>query len=149
MVPRLLRDDPWRRIESLLPGKAGDPGHTAMDNRLFVDAVLWIARVGAPWRDLPKAFAPWNSVYKRFSRGSNGGVWHRVFAALAQEPASRKSSLDSTLVRAEQQAAGAPQKTVTKRSAARATDRPPRFTAWSRGWSSSHAGRSRRDRRTT
>ena len=46
-----LRDDQWERIEHLLPGKAADPGATAKDNRLFLEAVLWIARTGSPWRD--------------------------------------------------------------------------------------------------
>jgi transposase len=63
-MPRMnLIDDQWDRIEHLLPGKAGDRRCTAADNRLFVDAVLWIARSGAPWRDLPQEFGRWNSVY--------------------------------------------------------------------------------------
>lgn len=120
MARRNLRNDQWTRIEHLLPGKAGDRGKTAKDNRLFVDAVLWIARVGAPWRDLPEEFGPWNSVYKRFSRWSNAGVWHRVFTELAKDADFEEVFLDSTIVRAHQHAAGAPKKTVTKRSAARA-----------------------------
>ena len=52
-----IADDHWERIEDLLPGRAGDPGVTAKDNRLFVDAVLWIGKTGAPWRDLPERFA--------------------------------------------------------------------------------------------
>ena len=63
MVRLWLRDDQFERIASLLPGKAGDPGCTAADNRQFVEAVLWIARTGSPWRDLPPPFGPWNSVY--------------------------------------------------------------------------------------
>jgi len=120
MARRNLRNDQWARIEPMLPGKAGDRGRTAKDNRLFVDAVLWIARAGAPWRDLPEAFGPWNSVYKRFSRWSNAGVWHRVFAELAQDADFEEVFLDSTIVRAHQHAAGAPKKTAAKRSAARA-----------------------------
>ena len=58
MPRKLLRDDQWKRIEAMLPGKVGDRGRTAGDNRLFVEAVLWIARTGTPWRDLPKAFGP-------------------------------------------------------------------------------------------
>jgi transposase len=122
MARRNLRNDQWERIEPLLPGKAGDRGRTAKDNRLFVDAVLWIARAGAPWRDLPEAFGPWNSVYKRFSRWSNAGVWHRVFAELAQDADFEEVFLDSTIVRAHQHAAGAPKKTAAKRSAARVAD---------------------------
>ncbi len=119
MARRNLRNDQWARIEPMLPGKAGDRGRTAKDNRLFVDAVLWIARAGAPWRDLPEAFGPWNSVYKRFSRWSNAGVWHRVFAELAKDADFEEVFLDSTIVRAHQHAAGAPKKTAAKRSAAR------------------------------
>lgn len=122
MARRNLRNDQWARIEPMLPGKAGDRGRTAKDNRLFVDAVLWIARAGAPWRDLPEQFGPWNSVYKRFSRWSNAGVWHRVFAELAQDADFEEVFLDSTIVRAHQHAAGAPKKTAAKRSAARVAD---------------------------
>jgi transposase len=61
-----LRDDQWERIEHLLPGKA--------DKRLFVEAVLWMARSGAPWRDLPEELGPWNSVYKRFAPWERRGA---------------------------------------------------------------------------
>jgi transposase len=58
-MPRLLLcDDQWLRIEPMLHGKAGDRGRSGADNRLFVEAVLWMARTGAPWRDLPLAFGP-------------------------------------------------------------------------------------------
>ena len=60
----VLRDDQWERIASLVPGRVGDPGRSGADNRLFVEAVLWIVRVGAPWRDLPKDFGKWNSVFQ-------------------------------------------------------------------------------------
>jgi transposase len=111
-----LRDDQFERIAALLPGKASDPGRTAADNRLFVEAVLWIARTGSPWRDLPAQFGPWNSVYQRFARWSRGGVWHRVFAHLAQDADFEETFIDSTIVRAHQHAAGAPKKRETKRS---------------------------------
>ena len=64
-----LRDVEWKRIEGL-PGKVGDPGRSGTDNRLFVEAVLWIARTGSPWRDLPPEFGSWNSTYQRFARWS-------------------------------------------------------------------------------
>lgn len=122
MARRLLRSDQWRRIEQLLPGKVTDRGRTAADNRLFVEAVLWIARTGAPWRDLPEEFGPWNSVYKRFSRWETNGTWHRVFEELAKDADFEELYLDSSIVRAHQHAAGAAKKTVRKRSAARAVD---------------------------
>jgi transposase len=117
-----LRNDQFERIAALLPGKASDPGRTAADNRLFVEAVLWIARTGSPWRDLPHHFGPWNSVYQRFARWSRRGVWHRVFAQLAQEADFEEVFIDSTIVRAHQHAAGAPKKTVIKHSGDLAVD---------------------------
>jgi putative transposase len=79
-----LREDQLLKITPLLPGKEGDPGRSA-DNRLFFYAVLWIARSGAPWRDLPDLFGPWNSVFQRFNRWSKKGVWQAVFEQL-QDP---------------------------------------------------------------
>jgi hypothetical protein len=64
----------WKRIEKLCVGKREDPGGTGADNRIFVEAVLWIARTGAPWRDLPPGFGKWNSAFVRFNRWSEGGV---------------------------------------------------------------------------
>jgi transposase len=113
-----LADARWKRIEGLLPGKIGDPGSSGEDNRLFVEAVLWIARTGSPWRDLPPEFGSWNSTYQRFARWSRAGVWHRVFAALARERRFREVFIDSTIVRAHQHAAGA-----SKRSGAQALGR--------------------------
>jgi transposase len=117
-----LRDEQWRQIEGLLPGKASDPGRTGADNRLFVEAVLWIARTGSPWRDLPAELGRWNSAYKRFARWSRDGVWHRVFEALAHDRRFREVFIDSTIVRAHQHAAGAPKKTAPKRSGAPEAD---------------------------
>lgn len=111
-----LRDEQWKQIEVLLPGKLGDRGRSATDNRLFVEAVLWIARTGSPRRDLPPQFGSWNSTYQRFARWSRAGVWHRVFTALSREQRFREVFIDSTIVRAHQHAAGAPKKTVLRRS---------------------------------
>lgn len=99
-----LREDQWLKISPLLPGKESDSGRTA-DNRLFVHAVLWIARSGAPWRDLPERFGAWNSVYVRFNRWAKKGIWKRVFEEL-QEPDLEWIMADSTVVRAHQHAAG-------------------------------------------
>ena len=100
-----LTDEQWQRIEHLLPGKEGDPGRTAKDNRLFVNAVLWIARTGAPWPDLPERFGKYNSVFQRFNRWSKKGIWQDLFEAL-QEPDLEWLMIDSTSVRAHQHAAG-------------------------------------------
>ena len=104
-----ISDEQWSRIRSLLPGKAGDPGVTARDNRLFVNAVLWIARTGAPWADLPERFGKSNSVWRRFDRWARRGVWARVWREL-NDPDLESLILDSTIVRAHPCAAGAEKK---------------------------------------
>jgi transposase len=95
----------WERLEPLLPGKAGDPGRTAADNRLFVNAVLWVLRSGAHWCDLPERYGKWKSVHQRFGRWAKAGVWERVFDALIDDADNQYLMLDTTLVRAHQQAA--------------------------------------------
>ena len=102
-----LTDEQWGRIKDLVSGKATDCGVTARDNRFFVDAVLWIARTGSPWRDLPSEFGKWNSVFKRFSRWAKKGVWESLFRALVNDPDFEYLIIDSTIVRAHQHAAGA------------------------------------------
>ena len=82
-------------------------GSSGRDNRMFVEAVLWIVRTGSPWRDLPEVFGSWNSAFRRFSRWSAKGVWHRIFAAMADDPDFEYLIVDSTIVRAHQHAAGA------------------------------------------
>jgi putative transposase len=105
MVKRYeLSEAQWRRIEAMLPGKAGDPGRTA-DNRLFVNGVLWVLRSGAHWHDLPERYGKWKSVHTRFSRWAKAGVWERVFEALTKDRNNEYLMLDTTLVRAHQQAA--------------------------------------------
>lgn len=107
MARRELRDDQWERIESLLPGKVSDPGRSATDNRLFMDAILWVARTGAHWRELPEHFGAWNSVFQRYNRWSKAGVWERLFQALSDDPDFEYVMIDSTIVRAHQHSAGA------------------------------------------
>jgi len=86
-------------------GKAGDPGRSGRDNRLFVNAVLWVLRSGARWSDLPERYGNWKSVHKRFSRWAKAGVWERVFDSLTDDADNQYLMLDTTLVRAHQQAA--------------------------------------------
>ena len=119
---KMLRNDQWERIERLLPGKASDPGTTAKDNRLFLEAVLWIARTGAPWRDLPPQLGNWHNTYTRFSRWGTKGVWQRLIKAVSDDPDLEALFIDSSIVRAHQHAAGAQKNTARKRSGARAGD---------------------------
>lgn len=94
----------WARIAPLLAGKLGDPGRTGSDNRLFVNGVLWVLRSGAHWPDLPERYGKWKTSHKRFSRWAVAGVWERVFADLIKDRDNQYLMLDSTLVRAHQQA---------------------------------------------
>ena len=104
-----IADADWDRVTGLLPGQPGQHGKVAKDNRLFLDAVLWIAKTGAPWRDLPERFGNWNSAWRRFDRWAEKGVWRRVFEAL-QDPDLEWLILDSTVIRAHPCAAGAEKK---------------------------------------
>jgi transposase len=106
MVKRYeLSETQWERIKDLLPGKAGDPGRSAKDNRLFVNGVLWVLRSGAHWHDLPERYGKWKSVHTRFARWAKAGAWERVFKVLTADRRNEYLMLDTTLVRAHQQAA--------------------------------------------
>jgi putative transposase len=120
LIRRQLTNAQWRRIERLVPGKAGDKGRHGEDNRLFIDAVLWLARAGAPWRDLPAEFGNWNSVFQRFRRWAKKGVWQRIFTVLIEDPDFEYLIIDSTIVRAHQHAAGAKGGAKMRRSGVRA-----------------------------
>ena len=77
----VLTDAQWAKMEPHCLGKPGDPGRSGKDNRLFVEAVLWIARTGSPWRDLPPSLGHWNSVFTRFRDWVKADVWRRLFDA--------------------------------------------------------------------
>ena len=102
----VLSDAQWLRIENLLPGRVGHVGGTARDNRLFLEGVLWIARTGSPWRDLPEKFGSWGNVYVRYNRWCRSGKWEKIFAALSDEPDFDYVMIDSSIVRAHQHASG-------------------------------------------
>ena len=94
-----VSDAVWQEIKAVFPRRG-----TSVNNRKFFDAVLWIAKSGAPWRDLPLRFGKWNSVYQRFQRLAKAGVWQRVFEHSKEEDL-QQLLLDSTTVRVHQQAA--------------------------------------------
>ena len=115
-----LSDAQWNQIAHLLPGKPGDPGRSGADNRQFVEAVLWIARTGAPWRDLPAMFGNWNSVFKRSRRWASHGVFERAFKALRGDPDFECVIADGPICRVHQKATGAKGGRKIRRSGARA-----------------------------
>jgi transposase len=102
-----LRDDQWARLEELVPGgRKGKRGPRA-DNRRFLNALLWMARSGGRWRDLPRRFGKHETVKRRYYRWIEMGVLDAILAALAREADLEWLMIDSTIVRAHQQAAGA------------------------------------------
>jgi transposase len=100
-----ISDEDWLRIEQLLPGRKGGHGGVAKDNRLFVNAICFIAKTGIPWRDLPERFGKWNSVFQRFQRWCRKGTWTKVFETL-KDPDLEWLLIDSTVIRAHPHAGG-------------------------------------------
>lgn len=149
MLRPVLCDEPWERIAHRLPGKPSDPGCTAADNRGFVEAVLWVLRTGAPWRDLPQEFGNWNSTDQRFACWGRNGVWQRVRELLSQDADFHDVFIDSTVILVHQHGIGTEQKTPHRRSAAPAAGSAPRFMPWSTPWATSDVGASRLGRSTT
>jgi transposase len=92
----VLSDEMGGRMAPHVIGDARTRGTSGRDNRMFVEGVLWIVRTGSPWRDLPDAFGDWNSVFRRFSRWSQKGVWDRIFAAISDDPDFEYLIVDST-----------------------------------------------------
>ena len=116
----LLSDEQYERIAPILPGKPGDPGRTAGDNRLFLEAVLWIVRTGAPWRDLPEVFGCWNTVFRRFRRWARNGIFEKIFKSLSGDPDFEYAIVDGTIVRVHKHGTGAKGGLAVRPSAARA-----------------------------
>ena len=106
MERAVLTESQWLRISPLLPGNSNRVGVTAINNQLFIEAVLWIARTGSPWRDLPEPFGPWWRTYIRFNRWAKTGRWEKIFETLADDPDFEYVMIDSTIVRAHQHASG-------------------------------------------
>lgn len=106
MVRQQMDDRQWQKIDSVLRAErgAGRPGN---NDRNFIEAVLWWRRTGVPWRDLPAEFGSWKTVFNRFDRWAKRGKWQRLFEALKTDCDDEWHSLDSTVNRAHQHAAGA------------------------------------------
>ena len=106
MARQMLSNRQWKQIKPLLPGKPGDPGRTGLNNRLAVEAILWIARTGAPWRDLPQEFGRWFTVYQRFNRWVKRGVLDSVFQLLNKDLELKTVMVDGTFIKVHQHGTG-------------------------------------------
>ncbi len=124
-----LTDDQWATLEPLVPPQQPVTGKPNHDHRMVLNGILWRLRTGAPWRDLPERYGKWQTVYSRFRRWQQAGVWDRVLAALQADADARGDLdwevhfVDGTTVRAHQHAAGAPKKgALIRRSGAAGAD---------------------------
>jgi transposase len=134
MVLRTLTDHQWNRLEPLLPPQRSGRGRPNADHRLIIDGILWRYRTGAPWRALPVDFGKWETVYSRFRRWQQDGIWERVLTALQADADERGAVdwelhlLDSTTIRAHQHAADG-QKGAITRSVGAGEDGAPNSTS--------------------
>jgi len=103
----VLTDAQWARMEPHCLGKPTDPGRSGRNNRLFMEAVLWIARTGSPWRDLPKEFGNWSTAFRRFSDWRRADVFKRIFDACSDEPDMEYAMVDATIVKVHRHGQGA------------------------------------------
>ncbi len=103
-----ITDEEWSRLEALLPGGPGKVGCPAKDNRRFINAVKWIFRTGAPWRDLPPGYGKWKAVHTRFCRWRDRGVWEMLLEELSgEEPDMEWLMIDASHVKVHPHASGA------------------------------------------
>lgn len=103
----IVTDRMWDLMEPHCLGKVTDPGRTGSDGRVFMEAVLWIARTGSPWRDLPELFGKWNTVFKRFREWVKRDVFKRIFDALSDEPDMEYAMIDGTIIKVHRHGQGA------------------------------------------
>jgi len=102
-----LTDAQWAKMKPHCLGKPTDPGRSGKDNRLFVEAVLWVVRTGSPWRDLPTFFGKWNTVFKRYRDWVKADVFVRLFEACSDEPDMEYAMVDATIVKVHRHGQGA------------------------------------------
>jgi transposase len=100
-----LTDSQWELLTPFFPPRRRQRGGQWKDDRTILNGIFWRLNTGAPWRDLPERYGKWKTLHKRFTRWAKAGVWDEVFASLIKDRDNQYLMLDSTLVRAHQQAA--------------------------------------------
>jgi transposase len=103
----VLTDAQWAKIEPHCLGKPTDPGRSGRNNRLFIEAVLWVVRTGSPWRDLPPTFGNWSTAFRWFRDWREADVFKRIFDALSDEPDMEYAMVDATIVKVHRHGQGA------------------------------------------
>lgn len=102
-----LTEEQWKRIQPLLPlENTGKKGRPRKDDRIMLNGMLWMNRSGAQWRQLPKCYGPWQSVYSRFAKWQKDGVWESIFSELSKDVDTENLSIDSTCVKVHQSSNG-------------------------------------------
>ena len=91
-----ISDSEWERIKNLLPPENTGEGRPSKPNRLMLNGMLWINKTGAPWRDLPERFGPWETVYSRFRLWSQNDTFNELFKQLSGDADMQDMSIDST-----------------------------------------------------
>lgn len=102
-----ISDESWAKIEFLLPGRKGTWGGNARDNRQFINAVFWILRTGAPWRDLPPSYGDWKNTHRRFCRWRDKGVWEKLLQELIDNPEFELLMIDASHIKVHAHGSGA------------------------------------------
>ncbi len=121
-----LSDEEWAAIEPLLP--AAKRGPARVDDRRVLNGIFYILRTGAPWRDLPERYGPRTTVYNRYNRWAQRGIWKGIFDALAQECDDALIFIDASIVRAHRAASGSKRGSYKRLLAAHAEVAHAKFT---------------------
>lgn len=150
MIRGLMSDVEWAFFEPFVVASGPLSGRPPSDHRRTLDGIFWVTRTGAPWRDLPEELGKWNTVYRQFLRWSRSGLWDLLLEGLADSGAAPKTvqMIDSTVIRAHHQAAGAKGGLKIRVLAARAAASRVKFMPARTAKVSRSASSSRRAKRT-
>jgi transposase len=122
-----MTDEQWDRIKDMVPPeRSGGKDRPAKDNRMMINAIIWILKTGAPWRDLPERYGSWNSVYSRYSRRTKRGIWGKIFFELSKDQDNEEYMMDGSYVRVHQHGSGGKGGTKNKELVVLEVDIPQR-----------------------